>query len=206
MLVPRNVPIVDKVALRSIHVGVNAFIRKFNLPKADRDDLVQDVALHLIQQAENFNPTVGAWSTFVKCVIRSKLASIRRASIGDVPEITAHFGEDPRELQRLQIDFKGLWGWREASQVRNHINFLAAISANAPTDLTTRNSYITTVRGGLLTIRNRAMGLTTTMNFSRQPVSYTASGQGILSEGLESGQMQGFGYELSRIRRDRDGF
>jgi len=80
MLVPRNVPIVDEVALRSIHVGVNAFIRKFNLPIVDRDDLIQDVALHLIQQAENFNPTVGAWSTFVKCVIRSKLASIRRAS------------------------------------------------------------------------------------------------------------------------------
>ncbi len=140
--------------------------------------------------------------SFVLCSLQTLLPLL----IGDVPEITAHFGEDPRELQRLQIDFKGLWGWREASQVRNHINFLAAISANAPTDLTTRNSYITTVRGGLLTIRNRAMGLTTTMNFSRQPVSYTASGQGILSEGLESGQMQGFGYELSRIRRDRDGF
>lgn len=80
MLVPRNVPIVDQVALRSINVGVNAFIRKFNLPKADRDDLIQDIALHLIQQAGNFNPSVGAWSTFVKCVIRSKLASIRRAS------------------------------------------------------------------------------------------------------------------------------
>jgi len=80
MLVPRNVPIVDQVALRSINVGVNAFIRKFNLPKADSDDLIQDIALHLIQQAGNFNPSVGAWSTFVKCVIRSKLASIRRAS------------------------------------------------------------------------------------------------------------------------------
>ena len=80
MLVPRNVPIVDKVALRSIHIAVNAFIRKFNLPKGDRDDLIQDVALHLIQKVESFDPTVGAWSTFVKCVIRSKLAPIRRAS------------------------------------------------------------------------------------------------------------------------------
>ncbi len=80
MLVPRKVPIVDKGALRSIHVAVNAFIRKFNLPKGDRDDLIQEVALHLIQKVESFDPTVGAWSTFVKCVIRSKLASIRRVS------------------------------------------------------------------------------------------------------------------------------
>ena len=80
MLVPRNVPIVDQVALRSIQVAVNAFIRKYSLPKSDRDDLIQDVSLHLIQQAQNFNPSVGAWSTFVKCVIRSKLSTIRRAS------------------------------------------------------------------------------------------------------------------------------
>jgi len=80
MLVPRYVPIVDHVALRSIQVAVNEFIRRYSLPKADRDDLIQDVSLHLIQQAENFNPSVGAWSTFVKCVVRSKLASIRRAS------------------------------------------------------------------------------------------------------------------------------
>ena len=80
MLVPRYVPIVDHVALRSIQVAVNEFLRRYSLPKADRDDLIQDVSLHLIQQAENFNPSVGAWSTFVKCVVRSKLASIRRAS------------------------------------------------------------------------------------------------------------------------------
>ena len=80
MLVPRNVPIVDQVALRSIQVAVNAFIRKYRLSKSERDDLIQDVSLHLIQQAQNFNPSVGAWSTFVKCVVRSKLASIRRAS------------------------------------------------------------------------------------------------------------------------------
>ncbi len=60
MLVPRNAPIVDKVALRSIHIAVNAFIRKFNLPKGDRDDLIQDVALHLIQKVESFDPTVGS--------------------------------------------------------------------------------------------------------------------------------------------------
>lgn len=80
MLVPRHVPIVDQVALRSIQVAVNAFIRKYNLPKSDREDLVQEVSLHLIQQAQNFNPSVGAWSTYVKCVVRSKLASIRRAT------------------------------------------------------------------------------------------------------------------------------
>ena len=80
MLVPRNVPIVDQVALRSIQVAVNAFIHKYSLPKSDREDLIQDVSLHLIQQAQNFNPSVGAWSTFVKCVVRSKFATIRRSS------------------------------------------------------------------------------------------------------------------------------
>ena len=80
MLVPRNIPVVDQVVIRSIQLAVDAHIRRHHLPKSDRDDLVQEVALHLIQQSSGFNPLVGAWSTYVKCVVKSKLASLRRAA------------------------------------------------------------------------------------------------------------------------------
>lgn len=81
MLVPRSTPVVDYVAIRSIQLAVDRHIRRFNLPKDDSDDLVQEVALHLLQRTSDFNPSIGAWSTFVKCVVRSKLASIRRNAI-----------------------------------------------------------------------------------------------------------------------------
>lgn len=80
MLVPRNTPVVDQVAIRSIQLAVDAHLRRHNLPKSERDDLVQEVALHLIQQSSGFNPMVGAWSTYIKCVVKSKLASLRRAA------------------------------------------------------------------------------------------------------------------------------
>jgi DNA-directed RNA polymerase specialized sigma24 family protein len=76
MSVPRNIPVVDQVVIRTIQLAVNTHIRRHNLPKSDRDDLVQEIALHLIQQSSGFNPMVGAWSTYVKCVVKSKLASL----------------------------------------------------------------------------------------------------------------------------------
>jgi len=126
------------------------------------------------------------------------------ALVGDVPEIMANFGDDPRDLQRRPIDVNGLRMWREASQVRNHINLLGIISADAPADTATRKSYTTTVRGGLLTIENSAMGLRATLNFSSLPHPYVPSGQGILSAGLEAGIMWRYGYEVSRTRKNRD--
>jgi len=76
MLVPRNIPVVDQVVLRSIQLAVDAHLRRHNLPKSDRDDLIQEVALHLLHQSSGFDPMVGASSTYVKCVVKSKLATL----------------------------------------------------------------------------------------------------------------------------------
>jgi DNA-directed RNA polymerase specialized sigma24 family protein len=80
MLVPCNVPVIDQVVMRSIQLAVDSYLRRSIHPQSDRDDLVQEVALHLLQQASGFNPMVGAWSTYVKCVVKSKLASLRRTA------------------------------------------------------------------------------------------------------------------------------
>jgi RNA polymerase sigma factor (sigma-70 family) len=80
MLSPKHIPIVDQIALRSIRHAVNAHIRRFDLPIADREDLIQEIALHLIERCCSFDPTLGAWATFVKCVVRNKLRSIQRAA------------------------------------------------------------------------------------------------------------------------------
>lgn len=80
MLVPKNVPVVDQVVIRSIQLAVDAHLRRHSLPKSERDDLVQEVVLHLLQQLSSFDPMVGAWSTYVKCVVKSKLASLRRTA------------------------------------------------------------------------------------------------------------------------------
>lgn len=80
MPVPRNIPVVDHVVIRSIELAVGTHLRRHNLPKSNRDDLVQEIALHLLQHSSGFNPTVGAWSTYVKCVVKSKLSSLRRAA------------------------------------------------------------------------------------------------------------------------------
>jgi len=53
MLVPRNIPVVDQVVLRSIQLAVDAHLRRHNLPKSDRDDLIQEVALHLLHQSSS---------------------------------------------------------------------------------------------------------------------------------------------------------
>jgi RNA polymerase sigma factor (sigma-70 family) len=80
MLVPRPRQIVDQVALHSIRHAVNAHCRRFNLGLADRDDLIQEVTLHLLERCDDFNPCIGAWSTFVKSVVRNKLRSVCRAT------------------------------------------------------------------------------------------------------------------------------
>lgn len=86
MLVPRHSPTIDADTLRSIRHIVDQYIRRTQHASVDRDDLVQDLALHLLQRSANYNSKLGAWSTFVKCVVRNKLRSIHQKLLNESSE------------------------------------------------------------------------------------------------------------------------
>ena len=80
MLAPRPIPGIDDIAIRCIEITVDVHCRRFQLDESEQEDLFQEVSLHLLEHASSFNPTAGAWSTFVKCVACTKLAMIQRDS------------------------------------------------------------------------------------------------------------------------------
>jgi len=46
----------------------------------DRDDLIQELTLHVIQKTHAYDPTLGSWATFVNCIVKRKLSAIRRSA------------------------------------------------------------------------------------------------------------------------------
>lgn len=81
MLIPRHIPALDDATLRAIATAAAIFLRKvpsYHL-NMDRDDLVQELTLYVISKMDAYDPTLGAWHTFVNCIVKRKLASIRRS-------------------------------------------------------------------------------------------------------------------------------
>ena len=76
--------ILDAYAERVIHDQARRIVRHAALPAADREDVAQDLRIHLWRQHRKYDPSRGAWTTFARCVIERKatalLASHRTAA------------------------------------------------------------------------------------------------------------------------------
>ena len=60
----------------SVHVG--RIIGKYGFTRDDRDDLVQDLFLDLIQRSADFDNSRSTWETFFARLVRNKLANLAR--------------------------------------------------------------------------------------------------------------------------------
>lgn len=67
-----------RIALATAHHHAQGGGRRLHLSSADRDDLRQDILLALLQRCAHFDPTKGAWSTFVAVIARHAVADRAR--------------------------------------------------------------------------------------------------------------------------------
>lgn len=66
----------DEFTIRFIRSKVRQLIGRAGLTEADRDDLLQEFALDLIQRRQQFDPRFGTWEAFVVVVCENRLATI----------------------------------------------------------------------------------------------------------------------------------
>jgi RNA polymerase sigma factor (sigma-70 family) len=78
MLVPRHVPMLDDSTMQSIGLEAKRFVRRMKCRRIEYEDLFQELFLHVLSHKQTYDSNLGAWSTFVACIIRRKLTSIHR--------------------------------------------------------------------------------------------------------------------------------
>jgi RNA polymerase sigma factor (sigma-70 family) len=71
----------DDATHQSIKAAASVFLRRSHSQRLnmDRDDLIQELTLHVIQKSHAYDPALGAWATFVNCIVKRKLSLIRRS-------------------------------------------------------------------------------------------------------------------------------
>jgi RNA polymerase sigma factor (sigma-70 family) len=75
----RHAPdVADKFTTQLIRRTAKMLVSDGAFPASDLDDVVQELRLALIEQAENFDPDRARWSTFVKTVVRLTASTLRR--------------------------------------------------------------------------------------------------------------------------------
>lgn len=87
----KSKPEIDDVAIRAIRCTVRFHIKRQTIHETDFDDLVQDVALHLIEKIEYFDSARASWSTYCSLIAKNYLSRElqrrkRRPSIGSLSE------------------------------------------------------------------------------------------------------------------------
>lgn len=78
-----NLDCFDEFTARFIRAKVRQLIGRAGIRESDRDDLLQDFALDLIQRRKNFDPEAATWQAFVVVVCENRYATIlehRRAA------------------------------------------------------------------------------------------------------------------------------
>src|SRR5687768_15090224 len=70
---------VDVYALDCIHVRVRGLVGQKLIREDEMDDVCNDVYCEFLKRKHRFDPARGAYSTFVSCLIRNRLASVARA-------------------------------------------------------------------------------------------------------------------------------
>jgi len=69
---------VDENTRTLIRIEARRLVGKFGFSQSDRDDLEQDLALHLIEHADQFDSSRACWRTFVNRMVDNRIISIMR--------------------------------------------------------------------------------------------------------------------------------
>lgn len=78
MTVAHAPDVTDKFSTHLIRATAKDLVSEGTFPPADLEDVIQNLRLALIEQADNFDPEKASWCTFVKTVIHSAAISLRR--------------------------------------------------------------------------------------------------------------------------------
>jgi DNA-directed RNA polymerase specialized sigma24 family protein len=70
--------IVTEYARTLIRVKAKQLVRRPDFSRSDQDDVEQDLVLHLLSQAEHFDPARGSLNTFISRVVDSAVAMLVR--------------------------------------------------------------------------------------------------------------------------------
>jgi DNA-directed RNA polymerase specialized sigma24 family protein len=62
--------------LVSIRVAARGLVGKHGYTRSDFEDIVQDLALHVLERMGEYDPGRGAWSTFLKRVLHNKISHL----------------------------------------------------------------------------------------------------------------------------------
>ena len=62
--------------LVSIRVAARALAGRHGYSLSDFEDIAQDLALHVIERMGEYDPGRGAWSTFLKRMLRNKISHL----------------------------------------------------------------------------------------------------------------------------------
>lgn len=87
-----------RVALDSARALAARFVRQRRLSRVDRDDLVQDILLALVEATARFDATRGSWATFVAVLARR--AIIDRARQPNLPPHVSLDADEGRDVRR----------------------------------------------------------------------------------------------------------
>ena len=74
MLFRTPVPSLDEVALKAIRCTVKQWVRSGRIARCDADDLEQDIAIHLLDKRNYFDPARASWSTFCSMIANNYLS------------------------------------------------------------------------------------------------------------------------------------
>ncbi|HQK77395.1 MAG TPA: sigma factor [Candidatus Hydrogenedentes bacterium] len=62
--------------LVSIRVAARGLAGRHGYSRSDFEDIAQDLALHVIERMGEYDPGRGAWSTFLKRMLRNKISHL----------------------------------------------------------------------------------------------------------------------------------
>ena len=68
--------------------------RRMSLPRADREDLQQDILVTLLERSGRFDPDRGSWSTFVTLLARRAVMDAAVPGIAESPALFTAINKD----------------------------------------------------------------------------------------------------------------
>lgn len=71
----------EDYARRTIRKKSMQMIRRLGFKASEREDIEQEIMLHLLQNLHSYDPARGTMKTFIVCVVQSKVRSMIRARI-----------------------------------------------------------------------------------------------------------------------------
>jgi len=59
-----------------MRLAAQTLVGRYGYTRSDLEDITQDLALHVLERLGEYDPGRGAWSTFLKRVMRNKIVHL----------------------------------------------------------------------------------------------------------------------------------